>query len=64
MSYRRAVIDQLESNGYRKLSSKHGRGSHEAWQRGSHIQIVPRHVDDRHFANNLMKQAGIEHRFK
>lgn len=64
MSYRKAVLEQLERNGYRKLSTKRGNGSHEAWQRGSHTQIVPRHVDDRHFANDLMKQAGIQHRFK
>lgn len=63
MNYRRAVIDQLESNEYVKLPDR-GKGSHEAWQRGDHTQIVPRNIDDRHFANRIMKQAGIDHRFK
>jgi predicted RNA binding protein YcfA (HicA-like mRNA interferase family) len=63
MNYRKAVIDQLESNHYKKLP-KRGKGSHEAWQKGSHTQIVPQHVDDRNFANDIMKQAGINHRFK
>lgn len=63
MNYRRAVIDQLETNHYVRLP-KRGNGSHEAWKKGTHVQIVPRNVDDRHFANDLMKQAGISHRFK
>jgi predicted RNA binding protein YcfA (HicA-like mRNA interferase family) len=62
MNYRRHVIDQLESNGYNKLPDR-GKGSHEAWEKGSHTQIVPRQIDDRHFANRIMKQAGINHRF-
>lgn len=63
MNYRRAVIDQLEAHGYSRLPDR-GKGSHEAWQRGSHTQIVPRHIDDRHFANRIMKQADVPHRFQ
>lgn len=63
MNYRRAVIEQLEANQYVKLPDR-GKGSHEAWQRGSHTQIVPRNIDDRHFANRIMGQAGVSHRFK
>ncbi len=64
MSYRRAVLEQLEQDGYQKLSKKRGNGSHEAWKKGGHTQIIPRHVDDRDFANDIMKQAGIRHRFR
>ncbi len=60
--YRRAVIDLLERNGYRKLPDR-GKGSHEAWSNGHRTQIVPRNIDDRAFANRLMKQSGIDHRF-
>lgn len=63
MNYRKAVIDQLEANQYRKLPDR-GKGSHEVWAKGTHHQTVPRHIDDRHFANNIMKQAGIDHRFR
>jgi predicted RNA binding protein YcfA (HicA-like mRNA interferase family) len=64
MNYRKAVIDQLESNGYTKLPSRRGKGSHEMWRKGRHVQTVPRHIDDRNFANDIMKQAGINYRFK
>lgn len=60
--YRRAVIEQLEHHGYRKLPDR-GKGSHEAWSNGKRTQIVPREIDDRAFANRIMKQAGIDHRF-
>jgi predicted RNA binding protein YcfA (HicA-like mRNA interferase family) len=61
--YRRAVIEILERNGYWKLPDSRGKGSHEAWSNGKRTQIVPRNIDDRAFANRLMKQAGIGHRF-
>jgi predicted RNA binding protein YcfA (HicA-like mRNA interferase family) len=60
--YRGAVIDQLERNGYCKLPDR-GKGSHEAWSNGKRTQIVPRDIDDRAFANRIMKQSGINHRF-
>lgn len=60
--YRREVLRLLEVNGYRKLPDR-GKGSHEVWTNGKRNQIVPRNIDDRHFANDLMKQAGIAHRF-
>jgi predicted RNA binding protein YcfA (HicA-like mRNA interferase family) len=61
--YFRAVIDQLERHGYRRLPNR-GKGSHEVWENGQRRQIVPRNIDDRNFANDIMKQAGISHRFK
>ena len=63
MNYRRAVVDKLETSGYVKVAHR-GKGSHEAWKKGSHVQTVPRNIDDRNFANDIMKQAGINHRFK
>lgn len=63
MNYRGRVIEQLEANDYKKLAHR-GKGSHEAWERGSHVQIVPRKIDDRHFANRIMKEADINYRFK
>ncbi len=60
--YRRAVIDQLETNGYQR-APKRGKGSHEVWQKNGRTQVVPRNIDDRNFANDLMRQAGIAHRF-
>lgn len=63
-SYRRAVLDELEHNGYRKLPDERGKGSsHEIWSNGTRNQTVPRKVDDRNFANRIMKQAGIRRRF-
>lgn len=63
MNYRPKVIELLEANHYTKLPDR-GKGSHEAWRKGSHTQIVPRKIDDRHFANDIMKQSGIDFRFK
>lgn len=63
MNYRQQVIDLLEANHYKKQPDR-GKGSHEAWVKGTHLQIVPRKVDDRNFANKILKQAGIDHRIK
>lgn len=60
--HRREVLHQLELNGYWRLP-KRGKGSHEVWTNGKRNQIVPRNIDDKNFANDLMKQAGIEYRF-
>jgi predicted RNA binding protein YcfA (HicA-like mRNA interferase family) len=63
MSYRRDVLRQLEEAGYRRLP-KRGKGSHEVWTNGQRNQIVPGKIDDRDFANDIMKQAGLPHRFR
>lgn len=62
-SYRREVLRELEAGGYQKLPDR-GKGSHEVWRKGSHNQTVPRKVDDRNMANDIMKKCGIAHRFK
>ena len=63
MSYRRDVLRLLEQHGYRRLP-KRGKGAHEVWTNGKRNQVVPAKIDDRNFANDIMKQAGISHRFK
>lgn len=44
---------------------RHGKGSHEIWKNHSSGRsvTVPRHLKSRHTANEIMKQAGIDHHF-
>ena len=56
-----AVIKQLEAHGYRFL--RNGKGSHEIWTNGSRNQTVSKNMPARPMANEIMKQAGIAHRF-
>lgn len=60
--HRREVLRHLENNGYWRLP-KRGKGSHEVWTNGKRNQVVPRNIDDKNFANDLLRQAGIDHRF-
>lgn len=60
--HRRGVLHQLEINGYWKLP-KRGKGAHEVWTNGKRNQVVPWKIDDRNHANEIMKQAGIAHKF-
>lgn len=59
--YYQAVIDQLKQNGYRFL--RNGKGSHEIWTNGVRNQTVSKNMPARPMANEIMKQAGIAHRF-
>jgi len=59
--YYRLVIEQLRTNGYTFLRS--GKGAHEVWTNGTHNQTVSQNMPSRHMANEIMKQAGIAHRF-
>jgi predicted RNA binding protein YcfA (HicA-like mRNA interferase family) len=61
--YRRDVLRELEVAGYVKLPDRRGKGSHEIWTNGRRNQTVPRKIDDRNLANDIMKQAGIARRF-
>jgi len=40
-----------------------GKGSHELWTNGKRNQTVSRNMQSRDMANEIMKQAGIKHRF-
>jgi len=57
----RQVVEQLKANGYRLLRT--GKGAHEIWTNGTHYQTVSPNMPSRHMANDIMKQAGIAHRF-
>jgi predicted RNA binding protein YcfA (HicA-like mRNA interferase family) len=59
--YYALVIQQLKANGYVFLRT--GKGSHEVWTNGLRNQIVSKNMPARHMANEIMKQASINHRF-
>lgn len=59
--YYKAVIEQLKAHGYYLKGS--GKGSHEIWTNGKRNQTVPFHCKSRFTANEIMKQAGISHKF-
>jgi predicted RNA binding protein YcfA (HicA-like mRNA interferase family) len=57
----KAVIEQLKAHDYRFKCN--GKGSHEIWTNGKRNQTVPLNCASRHTANEIMKQAGINHKF-
>lgn len=59
--YYKLVIEMLKQHGYTLL--RQGRGSHEIWSNGKRNQIVSKNMQARDMANDIMKQAGIKHRF-
>ncbi len=59
--YYKQVTEALRKQGFSLLRS--GKGSHEVWGRGSTKTIVPFNCPSRHTANEIMKQAKIDHRF-
>ena len=61
--YYSEVVKVLRECGYWLLPSR-GKGSHEVWSKGSRSQTVPRHLDSRDHANRILKQAGLDQRFR
>lgn len=59
--YYRLVVEQLKANGYRFLRS--GKGAHEIWTNDKRNQTLSSNCASRFTANEIMKQAGISHRF-
>lgn len=59
--YYTLVKKLLEQNGYQYL--RPGIGSHELWTNRSRNQTLSKNMPSRHMANEIMKQAGIAHRF-
>ena len=59
--YYRLVVAQLKAHGYRYLRA--GKGAHEIWTNDKRNQVLSSNCDSRHTANEIMKQAGIAHRF-
>lgn len=58
--YYELVAKKLHEYGFRYL--KPGKGSHEIWTDGRVNLTIP-HSRSRHTANEIMKQAGIKHKF-
>jgi len=59
--YYKAVIEQLKQHRYYFL--RQGKGSHEIWTNDRRNQTVSTNMPSRDMANEIMKQAGIKHRF-
>jgi predicted RNA binding protein YcfA (HicA-like mRNA interferase family) len=59
--YYQQVIEALRKQGFSLV--RKGKGSHEVWGCGNVRTTVPYNCPSRHTANEIMKQAGIKHRF-
>ena len=59
--YYELIIKQLKKNGYAFL--RHTGSSHQIWTNGLHNQTVSTNCYSRHMANEIMRQAGVNHRF-
>lgn len=62
--YERAVRDILAKNGC--VFVRHGKGDHDIWYSplsGQHFTVDGK-IKSRHTANAIMKQSGINHRFR
>lgn len=60
--YEAQVKEVLALHGWQLL--RKGKGSHEIWSKPGHRPItVPYGCKSRHTANEVMKQAGIKHKF-
>lgn len=55
------IVAVLKSHGFSLIRT--GKGSHEIWGKGSIRVSVPRNCKAKPTANNIMKSAGINHRF-
>lgn len=59
--YEKLVKEQLRLHGWAFFRS--GKGSHEVWAKGEQRVSVNHACKSRHTANQIMKDAGIKHRF-
>ncbi|MDH0356613.1 type II toxin-antitoxin system HicA family toxin [Morganella sp. GD04133] len=55
--YYSAVVKILANNGWKLERS--GKGSHDIWSKDNNKVTVPYNLDNRHTANGILKQAGI-----
>jgi predicted RNA binding protein YcfA (HicA-like mRNA interferase family) len=57
------LLDRLRSAGYTFL--RHGKGSHDIWRnpKTGKSLAIPRKVPSRHFANKILKDAGLPKAF-
>jgi predicted RNA binding protein YcfA (HicA-like mRNA interferase family) len=61
--YTNKVLQLLNDSGC--YLQRHGKGSHSTWfspKTGINFVVCSK-IKDRHIANGIMKQAGIEHKF-
>lgn len=58
--YYKLVAAILKQHGYQLLRQA---GSHQIWSNGKRNQTVSTNCQSRHMANEIMKQAGLVHRF-
>jgi predicted RNA binding protein YcfA (HicA-like mRNA interferase family) len=61
--YEKKVREVLKQHGF--VFHHHGKGDHDVWFKGSgNIKVtVNGKIKSRHMANQIMKEAGIDHRF-
>lgn len=59
--YYKLIAEQLKKHGY--SFERSAGGSHEMWTNGKRSQTVSKNCYSRHTANEILKQAGIDHRF-
>jgi predicted RNA binding protein YcfA (HicA-like mRNA interferase family) len=61
--YEKKVREVLRQHGF--VFHHHGKGDHDVWFKACvNIKVtVDGKIKSRHMANQIMKQAGIDHRF-
>jgi len=59
--YYSQVAAMLRLHGY--VLVRQGKGAHEIWWNGQRRTVVSHNMPSRHMANEIMKQAGIGHKF-
>jgi len=59
--YEKKVREILRQNGF--VFHHHGKGDHDVWCKSSIKVTVDRKIKSRHMANQIMKEAGIDHHF-
>ena len=59
--YYASVVAMLKQHGF--FLSRQAKGSHEMWSNGARSVTVAKTCKSRITANEIMKQAGIAHRF-
>ncbi|WP_424947997.1 type II toxin-antitoxin system HicA family toxin [Candidatus Spongiihabitans sp.] len=59
--YYKDVVAILKKSDYQKR--RQGSGAHEIWSNGDISVTVSKNMKSRHTANEVMKRAGISHKF-
>lgn len=60
-SYYKKIIERLQNAGFSRVPG--GKGSHEKWRGPDGRTVIVPNSKSRHTANQVMKQAGLAHRF-